>query len=189
MTIAMPDHHARDYLRAFGVAAIYVASEPAWRPTLVGVTRDVRATSEQVHRAGFNLIAIYWLGERKLGERIIRVLAFDNGIIDATADYVCTLIERTASKCKITLTPHDRTLARVEHATKHLNDSMNSANKRGDLQWFNRAYRQHRIEHPNETVGYQQARSRLRHVMVERIASDAPLMVRTELLGELFTRR
>lgn len=193
MTIELPNHDARQYLRAFNVAAIYVAAGLDRRWCLVAVTRDLDQTRARIHNAGLDLISIYWVRERKLGDRLIADLArhtpMSNGRVEASTEYVAALIESAAARHGITLTPNDRTLARVETANRHVAQAMVSANTRGDLQWFNRAYREHRIGHPDDTVSYGQARNRLRHMMVERIASGDNVADQTVLLGELFSRR
>ena len=87
------------------------------------------------------------------------------------------LITAAAADMKLHLTKHDDIIQRVESAVAHVEKTLKQAQRSGELQWFNQAFRDFRLlartfGHP--PMSYGQACARLRRVIVQRALAGEP---------------
>jgi hypothetical protein len=69
---------------------------------------------------------------------------------------------------KIPVTDHDVVMTRVAATVRLVEHKIEQANKRGELQWFNSAYREWRLhaESLGRVMTYGEARARLRRAVI-----------------------
>jgi hypothetical protein len=89
----------------------------------------------------------------------------------------------------VKLTEHATVMKRVGPAVGRVNDALRLANGRGELAWYNRAYRLYRLqkaERGGPILSYQKARVRLRCAMLRRLVLVHRLEYGPEMLEEVF---
>ena len=195
--LEIPRGALREYLIVFGVAAVYVATAPSGRPCEVGVTRDLERKLEAIRARwdrSIDITLAYWVRDRESAKRIARQasarLAHDRaGHLDVTAASAGAAIRDEAAECRVMLTDHDAAMARVHAAVDHVADVIATAQANGGLKWFNRAYRDWRIEARAAGLGmsYAEACARLRRALVMR-AVNGGFVLGPEMLPEIFPR-
>jgi hypothetical protein len=196
VTIEIPQRGDREYIRACGIFAIFLAASPARAPCLIGCTRDLGRSLESIRKRWHWSIEIthaWWMpdvsGARSIVAAITSAFPTDSqGRFDASADEIAGKIEIAARSLGLTLTQHVDMLSRVKIAGARVDSVIGSASANGQLRWFNAAYRRWRTSAPAEqalALPYGAARARLRAVMVRRLARGEPAAVETAL-AEVF---
>jgi hypothetical protein len=116
MAVAPLSHSARDYVRAFDLTCIAL-----WRDGRLGVSRNPKGAE-----------AAWWCPAKAAGEL---VRAANAGGRDVAA---------AAARLKTPLTDHAVVAQRVEAAVGQIDASLAAAQRRGDLAFFNQAYKARR---------------------------------------------
>jgi hypothetical protein len=195
MTIEIPQHGEREYFRAFGIVALFLAATPARTPCLIGCTRDLGRSLESIRsrwRWSIELAHAWWVPDENGARAIVTAVAAafpsdSHGRFDAEADTIATKIEPAAATVGTKLTAHADALRRVQLAVAHVDGMIEEANASGELRWFNRAYREWRTSAPASVVLAMPcglARSRLRTAVVRCIARGE-YRIGPELWGEV----
>ncbi len=189
----MPRGVLREYLRLSGVAAIYLATlaEGGFR---VGSSRDLDRTIYLLRRRyyGLRLATAVWVENKELAELIIceampRLNCDSGGTCEVARRDAERAIEAAAARLNVALTDHATVMRRVRRASFHVKRLIDDANARGELKWFNEAFREWRIASKSQgrSVSYAEARARLRRVVVQRVlAGDVENVV--ALTPEIF---
>lgn len=179
----------------FGVAAIYVGTIPRGEPCIVGASRDLDKTYEAMReRWPWSKIACaFWVKDRDTAEAIANevngVLPHDlDGRLAVRAETARRQIEQIADSWKLNLTNHDAAMARVRSAVRRVEQMISEANGRGELAWFNTAYRDWRIEAKKvgRVMSYAEALARLRREVTKRLITLDILDVGADLLPAIF---
>ena len=116
MAVAPLSHSARDYVRAFDLTCIAL-----WRDGRLGVSRNPKGADQA-----------WWCPAKDAGALVRAANA--NGKDVAAA----------AGRLKTPLTDHATVAQRVEAAVGQIDASLNAAQRRGDLAFFNQAYKARR---------------------------------------------
>jgi hypothetical protein len=156
---ALP-REAKDYLGAFGIAAVAI-----YRDDRIGVSRDPAGA-----------VAAWWVEADQAGG-VVKQARKNGGDIPAAA-----------RKLRVTLTAHDVVIARAKAATARIDNALSEAQACGDLQFFNREYKRRRAEAAAAGKGfmsYGQARARLQRAIAE-IAAKGGNGVTPELVASVF---
>jgi hypothetical protein len=194
-TIEIPKQGDREYFRAFGIFALFLAASPARAPCQIGCTRDLGRSLESIRERwhwSVHLTHAWWLADENAARAIVAAVtaAFPSDRherFEAHADAVACKIELAAATAGTTLTAHADALRRVQLAVAHVDGMIEEANASGELRWFNRAYREWRTSAPASVVlamPYGLARSRLRAAIVRCIARGE-YRIGPELWGEV----
>ena len=157
--ISVLPREAKDYLGAFGIAAVVV-----YRDGRVGVSRDPAGA-----------VAAWWV-EADQAEGVVKQARKNGGDILAAA-----------RKLSVTLTAHDVVIARAKAATARVENALSEAQACGDLQFFNREYKRRRAEAQaagNRFMSYGVARARLRKAIASMAAGGGT--VTRELVRSVF---
>jgi hypothetical protein len=192
----IPTNGEREYFRAFGIVALFVAASTSRMPTLIGYTRDLGRSLESIRSRwhwSVDLVYAWWLADEAKAKAIIAMLnaalpVDAHGRFDAHADAVAGKIGAAARALDVTLTQHADAMRRVQLAVAKVDSVIDAANVTGDLGWFNRAYRQWRTTAPEDAamaLPYPLARSRLRAAVVRRIACGDVSPLSADLLSEV----
>ncbi|MCA1452161.1 hypothetical protein I6F35_02890 [Bradyrhizobium sp. BRP22] len=185
MSIEMPRGAAREYLRVFGVAAIYVAVKPEGSCCRVGMSLDLARTQTFLDR--FEIDLVFWVRDAMTARRVMRKarvrLAMFGGLAHVSGQTAGEEIEAAAGRLGVPLTEHQAALARVTRALGRVEAVLAQAHADGTLSWFNRAYRAYRLASTGRTMLYGEAKVRLRNAVVRRIMAGETL---ADLQGEVF---
>ena len=191
--IEIPTHGEREYLRVFGVVAVYIAAGNQRGPCLIGYTRDLGRTRESIRDRwhwSIELPAAWWVADQTTAAAIIarvnETLPLDaRGLFDIETDKLAEQIERRGRG----LTRHPDAMGRVRAAVNRVDAVIEAANRAGELSWFNAAYRDWRTGEGASmapAVSYGRARASLRDAVVRRIAAGGPVAVGVDLRSEVF---
>lgn len=192
----IPKNGEREYLRAFGVVALFVAAPLTRVPCLTGYTRDLGLSLESVRTRwhwSIEFSHAWWLADQKTARQILdavnAVYPLDpRGLFAVEADIIAAKLEHAATLLGAKLTAHADALHRVRQALARVDAVIASANASGELRWFNRTYRKWRTTSSPELAAalpYALARTRLRAAMVRRIARGVEPVSR-DLMSEIF---
>src|SRR3954471_17890299 len=148
-SIETPQQGEREYFRAFGVVALFIAASPSGTPCLIGHTRDLGSSLESIRARwhwSIGLTHAWWLASPDSAMAIIEQVstgfpADGRGRFEAEADAVAGKIGLTAGAMRVALTAHADAMQRVCTALAHVDGMLASANADGELGWFNRAFR------------------------------------------------
>ena len=157
---ALP-REAKDYLGAFGIAAVAI-----YRDDRIGVSRDPAGA-----------VAAWWVEADQAGG-VVKQARKNGGDIPAAA-----------RKLGVTLTAHDAVIARAKAATARIEDALSEAQARGDLQFFNREYKRRRSAAAaagQSFMSYGQARTQL-HKTIATVAASGGTLTRA-LIESVFGR-
>ena len=149
LILAPLSHSARDYVRAFDLTCIAL-----WRDGRLGVSRNPTGAEQA------------WWCPAKAAGAIVRA-ANANGKDVAAA----------AARLHTPLTPHATVAQRVGEAVGRIDVGLNAAKQRGDLAFFNQAYKARRAAALDA-----QARRRLRKAVAIAVANDG-VMTRSLMLS------
>jgi hypothetical protein len=146
---ALP-REAKDYLGAFGIAAIVI-----YRDGRVDVSRDPAGA-----------VAAWWVEADKAGA-IVKQARKNGGDIPAAARHL-----------GVALTEHAIVLARAAAAARRIKRTLSEAQSRGDLRFFNAEYKRRRTAAAaagQSFMSYGQARTRLHKTIATGAASGGTL--------------
>jgi hypothetical protein len=177
MALRVPHCAEREYLAAYGIVAVYVAALPAGH-ALVSTTRDL-LKSLIAHRRKWRALQItcaYWVKDRSdarlIANEVNAMIEHDGeGLLTADARTAQRCIENVAAHMSIILTDHDTVLLRARAAVAYIEGKIAEAQAHGELSWFNRAYREWRLQAQQQgrSMSYAEARARLRLKMFQQI--------------------
>jgi len=192
MSFDLPRRADREYLHLCGIGAIYVVSIPYGEPCIIDATRDLEQ-SFRVWRqrwAWSEIVAAYWMQDRDTTENMVDHVAARlphdrTGRLAVAVDRVRREIIGASGDLDIKLTEHDAVMLRVRAATKRVRDLLVQANARGDLAWFNSAFRVYRLARLGP-MNYVEARARLRRVITKRLVQTDSLEIDKTMLSEVF---
>jgi len=172
MPFILPKGAAREYLTANDIVAVYVVEVPD-EAVMLGVSRDLYQTLLAVrrHHKFAAIVAAYWVK----GEADAQVLcgaALDGERSLVTPAMISNRIEAAAEKFNIPITDHQTILIKVQAAVQYVEERLDEAQKAGALRFFNRAYRQWRLDAKahGRSMSYAEARARLRRSLYRQIA-------------------
>jgi hypothetical protein len=157
MAVAPLSHSARDYVRAFDLVSVC-----RWRDGRLGVSRNPKGAEQA------------WWCPAKAAGALVRA-ANANGRDVAAA----------AARLKTPLTDHAVVAQRVEAAVGQIDASLAAAQRRGDLAFFNQAYKARRTAAAAQGKGfmaYGLALRRLRQA-VASVAANGSAITRSLMLS------
>ena len=157
---ALP-REAKDYLGAFGIAAVVI-----YRDGRIGVSRDPAGA-----------VAAWWV-EADQAEGVVKQARKNGGDIPAAARHL-----------GVALTEHAIVLARAAAAATRIKRTLSEAQGRGDLKFFNAEYKRRRTAAAaagQSFMSYGQARTRL-HKTIATVAASGGTLTRT-LIESVFGR-
>ena len=186
--LELPHAAARDYLRVFGVAAIYVAVLPDDECCRVGMSRDLARTQGFIR--SFVIDQVFWVRDAQTARAVMRkarpALSMSGGLAYVPGEIAGEKIEAAAGWLGVRLTEHQAALGRVYRALARVDEVLVQAHMQGSLGWFNRAYRAYRLASTGRTMLYGEAKVRLRNAVVRRIMAGETLAdLQSEVFGEL----
>lgn len=195
--IEIPQNGEREYFRAFGIVALFVAATPAHTPCLIGFTRDLGRSLESIRSRwhwSVELTSAWWMAVDDGAKAIVAAVtaAFPSDSherFDADADAVAGKIEVAARSLQLKLTPHADAMRRVQLAVARVDSVIEAANDAGELSWFNATYRSWRTSAPAEAamaLPYGLARARLRAAVVRRLALGEARPIDPVLCADVF---
>jgi hypothetical protein len=172
MPFLLPKGAAREYLTANDIVAIYVVEIPE-EAVMVGVSRDLYQTLIAVrrHHKYAAIVAAYWL-KGEADAQLICDAALDGEASKVTPAMMANRIEAAAESLNIAVTDHQTILLKVRAAVQYVEERLAEAQEAGQLRFFNRAYRQWRLEAKahGRSMTYAEARARLRYSLYRQIA-------------------
>jgi hypothetical protein len=142
---ALP-REAKDYLGAFGIAAVVI-----YRDGRIDVSRDPAGA-----------VAAWWVEADQAGA-VVKQARKNGGDIPAAA-----------RRLGVVLTEHATVLARAAAASKRIRQTLSEAQGRGDLKFFNAEYKRRRIEAAavgKSFMTYSQAKAKL-HKAIAAVAGQ-----------------
>ncbi len=198
--LEIPTGTMREYLQAFGVAAIYIATPPGARPIRVGVTLDLGRTLYAIRDVWSPVVEIsaaWWLKSMPqavtLVDLVLAQLAnerMDRGLLYVMGEHARTAITSIAFRQGIALNDHDAVMANVRSMVNRINREMEHALATGSLKWFNRAFKEYRLRGKDANGGrvmtYTEAWSRLRHAVILLAVTGKPYTLDRSLLASVF---
>jgi hypothetical protein len=192
LMLEMPVGAARDYLRVFGVAAIYVAVVPDEDCCRVGMSLDLARTQGFI--PSFVIDQVFWVRDAKTARAVMRKvrpgLVLSGGLARVPGEIAAEKIEAAAGWLGIRLTEHQAALGRVYRALARVDGVLARAHAEGSLGWFNRAYRAYRLGSKGRTMLYGEAKVRLRNAVVRRIMAGETLDdLQDEVFGKLLSAK
>jgi hypothetical protein len=190
LMLEMPVGAARDYLRVFGVAAIYVAVEPADDCCRVGMSLDLARTQGFIPQ--FVISQVFWVRDASTARAVVRKarpgLVISEGLAHVPGEIAGAEIEMAAGWLGVVLTEHQVALGRVYRALARVDQVLERERANGALSWFNRAYRAYRLASTGRTMLYGEAKVRLRNAVVRRIMAGETLEdLEEEVFGKLLS--
>jgi hypothetical protein len=163
--LELPGKRERDYIAAVGIAAVLLMSSGTVR-----ASRDLAASKRTL---GGEIMGAWWLKDAASADRLARAAGRRGGDIEAEA-----------ARLGLTLTAHAVVMRRAAAAAGNVEGALRAANGRGELAWFNSAFKARRLE--GEAVPYAAAWARLRRAVVRRLVLAGRLEFGPELLAEVF---
>jgi hypothetical protein len=145
---------------------------------MIGVSRDLYQSLIAVrrHHKYAAIVGAYWVkGELDAGLICSQVLAGDCS--KPTAAMAANRIEAAAERLNIAITDHRTLLTRVREVVEYVDSKLAEAQEAGQLRFFNRAYRQWRLEAKahGRSMTYAEARARLRRSLYRQFAEGEPI--------------
>jgi hypothetical protein len=172
MTFILPRGAEREYLTVYGIVAIYVVELPTGE-TMLGISRDLFQSLLSLRRryAGAAIVCAYWAKEAAEAQLVCREVARGSKDVLMNARTVQARIETAAARVNIALTDHETIMTRVRMAVEYVDGKIAEAQAAGDLRWFNRTFREWRLEANarGRTMSYAEARARLRRAIYRQI--------------------
>ena len=169
MPIPFPTADERAYIKAYGIAAIYVAARPDGR-AIVRCSRDLLLSAAAMYRRWasrhFHIVAAYWVEDLAEARRILALVGEDRGCL-VSIERAQHRIIQSAVRLDIQITEHALVLDRASSAVFFVANKIQEFHDKGQLKWFNRAYRTWRLQARayGVTLTYGQALTCLRRRM------------------------
>jgi hypothetical protein len=177
MSVAIPRGAEREYLIMIGVAAIYVAKLS--NSSMLGVTRDLNLSRLELQRrhVGAEITDVCWVRDRD------RADAVRYQVHAQMMPCSHPSIVSAAAQLGIGITDHAKVMARVASVARLVEQRIDEASSKGDLGWFNAAFREWRMEAKaaGRVMTYREARARLRRVMMQGL-----VQLNADVLPEIF---
>lgn len=191
----MLDGAERKYIESIGIAAVCVAQ--VGNCSIIGATRDLERTAQAWRQASGDtmMVAAWWVKRREIADAIMtavrnRLPLTLDGMLDADHDRVQRHVHEAAQAMGVKLTEHATVAKRSRQAAERVRSVLNEANQRGDLAWFNGAYRAYRLQRSagadGRALSYAAARARLCSAMARRLVLVEQLEYGPQLLSEVF---
>jgi hypothetical protein len=163
----------RDYLAGFNLGCIVV--RPTGEIQVVGANHLARMSS---------VAALWWTQDRATAHQVVRAIGEQRpgSVEEAVAE-----IRAAAVRCDVVLSEHSVVLARAQSALSQLDGKLAVAQSKGDLQFFNRAYREYRLackQRGEHRMPYNIALAKLRKLLAAA-AAGAPV---SDLVAAVFER-
>ena len=162
----------RDYLASFGLGCILVRPDGE-----VQVARSLAHTSSAA--------ACWWTRDRATAHQVVRAIGAH---VPPSLEAAVAELKAAAARCDVVLSEHSVVIARAQTALDQLDRKLETARSAGDLQWFNRAYKQYRLDAQGRGQGfmpYGTAMARLRKLLA---AAAAGAQV-SDLAAAVFERK
>jgi hypothetical protein len=170
--LKLPRAAEREYLAAYGIVAVYVATLPS-DGALVGFSRDLLHSLIAIRRKhrGGHISCAYWVKDRTEARLITRQVNDDLAFTQHDARTAQRRIENVAAHMGIAITDHATVLMRTRSAVAYIEDKIVQAHASGELQWFNSGYRAWRLEAKRHGRGmsYSEAKARLRQKIFRQV--------------------
>jgi hypothetical protein len=167
--VETPSRQEREWLTAFGVAAVYVVEAPAG--TQLSATQDL-TKALTVHRRTLGrdvqLARIWWTSNLATALELVTAVTPAAG---ATIEEVDLAVREAARQRQITLAEHGTTLERARAALARLDRGLELAKRRGILWEFNARFRFLRQKQPQLSYGAMHAK--LKTEIARRLAENA----------------
>ena len=172
MTFILPRGAEREYLTVYGVVAVYVAQLPTGE-AMFGTSRDLLQSLQAIrrHHAGAAIVCAYWAKNADEAQRVCQEAMRDSEGVLMNARTVQARIEIAGDRMNLALTDHETIMQRARMAVEYVEGKIAEAQAAGELRWFNRAFREWRIEANarGRTMSYAEARGRLRRAISRQI--------------------
>jgi hypothetical protein len=163
------------------VAAIYIADcEGNHIERRSGVSRDLRRTMLELRRQhlAWRLSWASWVDDADIARRILT----------ASCGPSIQAIAEAAQRMGVQMTPHSVVMQRVRIAVTEVQKIIEAANASGELSWFNRGFREWRLEakQHGRYMSYAEARARLRRVVFVAVLQGDVTSFGAALLPKIF---
>jgi hypothetical protein len=177
MAIRLPRAAEREFIAASNICAVYVAALPSG-PSFVSISRDLLHSLIALRRrwSGVRIISAHWVEGKTEARLICREVNASlprgpSGLLVATAKDAERRVQNVAARMNITLTHHADLLIRAKAAVDFIENHIAHAEAKGELRWFNQAYRAWRLAAKEEgrSMTYAEARARLRRHMFREV--------------------
>jgi hypothetical protein len=183
--LEIPHGATKDYLLAFGVAAVYVATPMRGEPAAIGVARDLGRALAKLRERWQPMIFIsyaVWTESVSRAEAIVSEVADvfgpsyaagPRGCFELRGERLVGAIDAVVQRHGWTVTRHETALARVRAAVDQLDAELAQAKAAGRLKFFNGAYKAYRLAaeaRGEKFMTYGEAFTRFRRHMVGQIA-------------------
>lgn len=193
----IPRGAERSYFILFGVAAVFIATGSAGEPCLVAVSRDLGKSLTALQRKWpeMEITCAYWVRDRAFAQAIAAEVNhalphLDETRLSARGETAARLLVKSAVEHDISLTGHNAAMVRVRDAIEQVESRLSDANRRGDLAWFNTAYREFRQRSRGTGIGmsYHTARARLRNEAIKQLIVQGVSRLTSDLSARIFPR-
>jgi hypothetical protein len=187
MPFFLPKGAEREYLTVNGIVAIYVVEIPD-EGIMIGVSRDLYQTLIAVrrHHKYAAIVAAFWV-KGEVDAEVICGAALAGEQSKPTAGMMLNRIEAAAERLNIAITDNETILTRVRDAVEYVENKLAEAQEAGHLRFFNRAYRDWRLQAKahGRSMTYAEARARLRRALYRQIADGDGIEIRFPALDIL----
>ena len=169
MTLRFPKKIEREYIAISGITAIFIASRPKAAP-IIRCSRDLMTSERSIRQRcpGARIECAYWVDDESEAQLIVDEVNAEKPVNVPAA---LRQIDSVAAHMNVILTEHDIVLARAKAAVRHIRDKIAAAQAKGELRWFNKMFRQWRLNAKpfGRSMTYAQARARLRRNMFHAV--------------------
>jgi hypothetical protein len=188
MPFILPKGAEREYLTVNGIVAVYIA-ELRDGEFALGVSHDLYQSLVAIRRQQYRYAAIvgaYWV-KSDAEAALLCDEALAGGHSKPTRAMVANRIEAAAERLNIAVIEHQALLTRVREAVEYVESKLAEAQGNGQLQFFNRAYRQWRLQAKayGRSMTYAEARARLRRSLYRQLAEGEPIEISFPALQSL----
>lgn len=186
----LPTGAEREYLDAIGIVAVYVATIDHF--CIVRSSRDLAASEQSLRQVWpeARIVSAWWVREKLQADRLVNEFRMNliHDLIPCDAEQAREALLKSAELQGVKLTEHATVIKRASAAAARIRETLNVANGRGELAWFNRAYRAYRmqIQGRRKAMNYAAARARLCKAMARRLVLVQQVDFGAELLAEVF---
>ncbi|MCK1671076.1 hypothetical protein [Bradyrhizobium sp. 150] len=174
LAFPLPEKRERDYIAAIGIAAVFVTASG-----MVRASRDLAASARTLEVV---IIDAWWLETREAAELLARTVRRGRPTRGVEAR---GMVGAEAARLGLQLTPHAVVLARAVVAARNVDRALRAANRRGDLAWFNRAFKARR--QGGDRTSFATAWGRLRQAVARRAVLAGQFEYGSELLEDVFS--
>jgi hypothetical protein len=184
--LQFPRKGEREYITTIDIAAVFIAVTDGG--CMVRASRDLEASERTLREEcpGFCMVAAWWVKDRETADQIAGMVRTRAPHLHRTELELRQRIAAAAASQAVKLTEHATVMKRVVAAARRVEDALQAANGRGELAWFNRAYRDYRLS-GQRRLSYGEARGRLRRAMIRRLVLVERVEYGPDLLAEVFS--